>query len=448
MARPAAKLLGLGVALTLLTLAALLVLWPVGLPATHEFKVNVFVALLAAAVIVYFAAVRLVLRSSPDATAVWVVLASAALLRLMLLPAPPLLSSDIYRYVWDGQVQRAGINPYRYIPADPALATLRDPQIYPNVNRREYARTIYPPAAQIVFAAIGRLTASVLGTKLAILAFEALGIACVLRLLSRAGLPRERVLIYAWNPLPLWSFACDGHVDGIAIGFLGLALLLRTRRREGLAGVALAAAALTKFIPIAVAPAFARGGRWGRSVVTGLATIVVLYAWYAGVGPAVFGFLSGYGAEEKLDTGGGFWLLAGLGHLAPLPAWASAAYMAAVTAAYATISLWLMRDRSDPYDGRRLCRDTAVLAAFATAAISPHYVWYMAWIALPCAVAPLPAAIWFSSASVLLYVDPFDDRFLWPSLVYVPTLALAAISVSSTRATRAPPPIEAMHRVS
>ena len=28
----------------------------------------------------------------------------------------PLLSSDIYRYVWDGKVQAAGINPYRYVP--------------------------------------------------------------------------------------------------------------------------------------------------------------------------------------------------------------------------------------------------------------------------------------------------------------------------------------------
>ena len=34
----------------------------------------------------------------------------------------PFLSSDIYRYVWDGRVQAAGINPYAYVPADAALA--------------------------------------------------------------------------------------------------------------------------------------------------------------------------------------------------------------------------------------------------------------------------------------------------------------------------------------
>ena len=56
----------------------------------------------------------------------WVVLLVAAALRLPLIVSPPFLSTDIYRYVWDGRVQAAGVNPYRYLPADPALASLRD----------------------------------------------------------------------------------------------------------------------------------------------------------------------------------------------------------------------------------------------------------------------------------------------------------------------------------
>ena len=36
----------------------------------------------------------------------------------------PICRSDIYRYVWDGRVAAAGINPYRYIPTDPQLETL------------------------------------------------------------------------------------------------------------------------------------------------------------------------------------------------------------------------------------------------------------------------------------------------------------------------------------
>ena len=74
------------------------------------------------------------------------ILVVAALLRLGPLLLPPYLSTDIYRYVWDGRVQGTGINPYRYIPADEALRSLRDEAIYPNINRVGYARTIYPPA--------------------------------------------------------------------------------------------------------------------------------------------------------------------------------------------------------------------------------------------------------------------------------------------------------------
>jgi hypothetical protein len=54
------------------------------------------------------------------------ILVTAILLRLGALAAPVYLSDDIYRYIWDGRVQAAGINPYRYIPTDTALAALRD----------------------------------------------------------------------------------------------------------------------------------------------------------------------------------------------------------------------------------------------------------------------------------------------------------------------------------
>ena len=58
----------------------------------------------------------------------------------------------MYRYVWDGRVQLAGINPYRYVPAADQLAFLRDAAVYPNINRAEYAHTVYPPVAQAIFA--------------------------------------------------------------------------------------------------------------------------------------------------------------------------------------------------------------------------------------------------------------------------------------------------------
>jgi hypothetical protein len=54
-------------------------------------------------------------------------------------------------------VQAAGINPYRYVPVHPALTSLREVIIYPQINRATSARTIHPPIAQLVFAGVGRL---------------------------------------------------------------------------------------------------------------------------------------------------------------------------------------------------------------------------------------------------------------------------------------------------
>ena len=92
----------------------------------------------------------------------------------------PRTSDDAYRYVWDGRVQAAGINPYRYAPADPALAELRDDAIFPKINRAEYAVTIYPPVAQMFFFLVTRLGENVTTMRLAMLGCEA-GLVAVIR---------------------------------------------------------------------------------------------------------------------------------------------------------------------------------------------------------------------------------------------------------------------------
>jgi hypothetical protein len=420
-----------GALLLLLMAAGLMLHQPGARSIGSALHTDLFVGLLGVAALVYFDTIRGILRQPLPPQAIWLVLGVAIVMRVALITSPMLLSSDIYRYVWDGRVQAQGINPYRYIPADPALAALRDRAIYPNINRRSYARTIYPPAAQVVFALVGRISQTVIAMKLAMLAFETVAVLCLMRLLSLARLPLERVLIYAWNPLVLWSFACDGHVDAIAIGLLALALLFRAERRDGIAGAFLAGAVLVKFLPLVVAPAFVRGGSFWKPALAGLAVILGLYALYASAGPHVLGFLSSYDAEEGLDTGSGFWLLAGLSHLVVLPPYAATIYIACVAAGLGLLALVILRHRAAlmAQDVVLLCRDTAVLAGCAMAALCPHYTWYFAWLALPAVVAPIPAVIWLSAAPVALYLDPYNSRFAWPCILYLPAAALTLASL-------------------
>ena len=81
-----------------------------------------------AAFILYLIAVALVLRPtdrSRRATLV-IIFGFAILFRLVLLPTRPTLSDDMFRYVWDGRVQAAGLSPYRYAPDARELIDLRN----------------------------------------------------------------------------------------------------------------------------------------------------------------------------------------------------------------------------------------------------------------------------------------------------------------------------------
>jgi len=419
-----------GAGLIGLTVAALSLHVPGADAVGTDARRDLFVGLLAVAAIVYLFAIRVMLRRPTSAVSAPIVLAVAIAMRVPVLLAPPFLSSDMYRYVWDGRVQVAGINPYRYVPADPALQPLRDAAIFPHINRADTARTIYPPVAQLVFQAVARVSQNVIAMKVAMVAFEALACWAVLRLLAMAQLPAERVLIYAWNPLAVWEFAGNGHVDAIATGLLAVALLLRAVRRDAWVGVALGAAVLVKFLPAAMAPALWRpkgphGAPW-RMPLAALALIAGLYWLYSGVGWHVLGFLPGYFGDEDLSQGTGIWLLSGIGLVVTVTPLMAKIYAAVVLVCLAALAAWIaFRPRGPAADARRVCGDAAILAAAVTVAISPHYPWYFVWAVLPCCVCARWSIIWLSVAPVVLYINPWNERFFWPCLVYLPAAALA-----------------------
>src|ERR1700742_5196271 len=229
-------------ALTLLALG-LVALCRQGVNEIHHFTIGFGLVAMYQALI-YLVAVWLILNRPMNRWTFVIILVCAAASRLVCLFSPPFLSSDIFRYVWDGQVQAAGINPFRYIPADSHLAFLRDLDIYPHINRRDYAHTIYPPGAQMLFLLITRIGATVRWMKAGMVGLEALTIWILIKLLQLLGLPREQVLVYAWHPLVLWEVASSGHVDGAALPLIALALLFYVRHKPLATGIALAAATL------------------------------------------------------------------------------------------------------------------------------------------------------------------------------------------------------------
>jgi hypothetical protein len=414
--------------------AALIALTAVGLAIPHPghgifglgygAALDGFVLLACLQGVIYFAAVTLLLRGAKTPR-LSMILGVAVLLRLMVLVFPPFLSNDIFRYIWDGWVQLAGINPYRYIPDDPRLAFLRDAAVFPNINRAAYAHTIYPPAAQIFFAGADAVTKflhlpPVFGMKLAMVGIESTGIWAMLRLLDIARLPRSRILIYAWNPLPIWEFAGNGHVDAIAVGFIALALLAVCARRTSLSAAALAAAVLAKFLPVILLPALWR--REKKFAVVFIVVVMVLYLPYLGVGTKVFGFLGGYAAQENFSSGQGIFLLSLLGLVAPI---GPKLYFGAMALVLASIAGAMLLSR-EPVSARLIARRCLLLGGVLMLGISPHYPWYFAFLLVPATIAPSPAILYLATASCLLYLNPTHTGLLFPSLVFGPAAILAA----------------------
>ncbi|MGH7056127.1 MAG: glycosyltransferase 87 family protein [Stellaceae bacterium] len=378
-----------------------------GLAAQTRNDLHLFVLIALAQGAVYAVAVALLARgrgarpnARPNARpGLAFVLVVAAALRLGPLLAPVALSTDIYRYVWDGRVAAAGINPYRYIPTDPHLLRLRDPVIFPRINRNNYALTIYPPVAQMLFLLAHVLGGGVMALKLLFVALEAVGIAALVFVLGRTGRPRETILIYAWHPLPIWEIAGSGHVDAAVVAFVGLALAAAVSGRRAGSGAALAAATLIKFLPAVIAPALWRW-RDRRFVIAFIMVAIAAYLPYIDVGRRVLGFLPGYVKEERLSSGGGFWALDLARQVAAVPA---TAYFAVAVLVMAGLALAALRR---PPGAPASLSWAMILATAATVLASPHYPWYFVWLVALLSVAPWGPALWPTLTAFLLYWDP------------------------------------------
>ena len=339
-----------------------------------------------------------------------IILTVAVLCRFVALFPDPALSTDVYRYVWDGIVQHAHISPYRYVPADSALAFLREPaqEIYDNINRRDYAHTIYPPMAQIIFYLVTWISATVTFMKVAMVAFEGLAAWALIKLLGEMGRPREWILLFAWFPMLIWEFAGSGHVDAIILAFLSLALLFRSRQQPVLVGLFLGAAVLTKFYPLVLVPAFYQRGDWKMpATMAGLAA--ACYGVYLSAGKLVFGFLGGYAKEEGMETGTRYFLLDFAGRLPGLHWLTNGIYVVFAGLVLVGLSVWAWRVAT-PVDAPRTAFLKAALglAMALMLLFSPHYPWYVAWL--------LPFFVLMPSLTVFAYVG---------GLFYLCTTALA-----------------------
>ncbi len=352
--------------------------------------------------------------------------ACSIVFRAILLWTEPVLSDDLYRYVWDGRVQAAGLSPYLHAPEAPELSHLRDDTIYPRINR-PWARTIYPPGAQWLFRGIYTAKPnSVLFMKGTIVTFDLLTIILLLKLLRMLRLPDSRAILYAWNPLVVFELAGSGHVDGLMLPFILLCLLAWEGRRDTWAGLSLGVAAAIKLYPALMIPALVRRHR-PLLLLAAASMVGLLYLPYISTaGRGVLGFLPQYLSDpgERFNSGPGGLLAYGLGSLTTHPM-----SVASLVLAMALLAVSLRStSRGEKGLAATVPEVLLIFGTFVTFAQTVH-PWYILWVLPLLAIRPSACWLYLSGAIALSYVKYTDEHLhmpLWAGVLeYLPFYLLA-----------------------
>jgi hypothetical protein len=374
--------------------------------------------------------------------------------RATLLFRAPDLSDDVARYAWDARVAQAGISPYAYAPADPAVSGLA-PESWERLPHAD-VRTVYPPVAQAAFRAaraIGR------GSAPFQLVFGLADLSIVALILALGGpCAGFAAALYAFHPLAIFESAGEGHLDSLGVALLLASLVFLKRGRPAGAGAALALSVLTKYMSAVAAIPILRRGRL-RSAAAGLAVGGTIWLVSIRRGVLPIGGLWDYARRWDFNSLGyptltriferlnlpahakvAFSSLKGaLGH----PDWMQAIFPFFYAEFFARASLFVALCAALLIVGWRV-RDaeTAVFASLAALLLASPTLqpWYLLWILPFAARRREPAFLYLSFAVALsyalLYPVPWLPAGLVRSLEYGPFLLLLAGTLLRAAARR------------
>jgi alpha-1,6-mannosyltransferase len=223
---------------------------------------------------------------------------AAVFFRFLLLLDMPALSDDYARFIWDGRLLLAGINPFNYLPVElmaggVATSFVPDPSLYQLLNSPNYY-TVYPPLNQALFALATELSphsllGSVIWLRVPILLTEIGSLWLMGRLLSRAGRDPNLALLYGLNPLVILELTGNVHFEAVMLFFVLLAVWLWQRYGDTNQGLLLSAGALalaicTKLLPLLLLPVIVAQLGWRRgiqySAVVGVVTILLFLPFF------------------------------------------------------------------------------------------------------------------------------------------------------------------------
>ncbi|TVS03324.1 MAG: DUF2029 domain-containing protein [Phycisphaerales bacterium] len=397
-------------------------------------------------------------RAAPP---LWLLLAVFIGARLIVGVAPPMLETDFYRYMWDGGVTVAGLNPYMHTPNDAMLAAhepgdpigeiaRRGESVLERVNH-PHLTTIYPPVAQAAFAAAHLIDPfGVAGLRAVFLLADLCTLALLLKLLGVLGLPRSQILWYAWNPLLLREVYSSVHMDILLLPLIALAILAVAAKRRTIGAACCVVASAIKVWPVLLVPVLLRplAPPLGRLIFAGAACAALALVLWSPVllveHASDSGFVA-YGKGWQNNDGffrAGIWaterMLALTGH----ELWRSHTIMRIVSVSLvASVVAWC--SWKSPRGARETARSCLIVVA-AVFLLSPtQFPWYWLWLLPLLTLTPFIPLLLYTALLPLYYAQDQIPFVHW--IQHAPVWALLAIAWLRRRPGGPRPTKEAEH---
>ena len=363
-------------------------------------EAGAFVALMMVAAAAYVGALAVVRRGPPAGgrvLAACVAIGVAA--RVVVAGGAPLVSDDVYRYLWDGRVQQFGLSPYEAVPDDPALAGLHTAATRRIDPTSAVLPSVYPPLAQRFFLAVTAVDDSVAAMVAAVVACDLLTLLVLWRWLLATGRSSWWTLVYAWHPLVVLESAAGAHIDVVGTLLVAAGAGALVRRRPLAAALAVAGAVAVKFLPLVLLPLLWRRVRLRHAALAGAAVALLYLPFAAPDGTLPIGALATYAAQWRFNGP----LFRGLAAWVGVPGAVAAAVGAGLAVAVAA------RRRLAPEDPAAWAWPLGVPVAFLPAV----YPWYLVWMTpflTSRAVAPLAAWTLVAPLTYLVWTPQLAGR--------------------------------------
>ncbi len=206
--------------------------------------------------------------------------------RIFLFLSLPVLSDDLYRFIWDGTLLNNGIHPFEALPGtylDQNVEGITT-ELYEKLNSPNYF-TIYPPLNQLLFwlsVVIGQgdwlVSANVI--RLVLLVADIGSFYFLRKLLIHYNRAPKPAFWYWLNPLVVLEFTGNLHFEGLVIFFVLLGMYFFEKNKKWLSAVGFGLAIGTKLLPLIFLPfLFFKGlnqHKWIIAILAGIVGVLTL----------------------------------------------------------------------------------------------------------------------------------------------------------------------------